>query len=127
MAKSFEQLDVFKRAYKISLDIHKATLKMPALEQRALADQLRRASKSICANLAEGFAKQGKSKPEFMRFISMAIGSSDEMRVWLRYAVDLEYIPTSLWESWREEYFQISKMLQGLLKAQKASKKVSDN
>src|SRR5262245_58731844 len=64
-AASFEDLEVFKRAYRLSLEIHRASLKFPALEQRTLADQVRRASKSICANLAEGFAKQRQSRAEF--------------------------------------------------------------
>ena len=72
--------------------IHRVSLSFPAVEQRALADQIRRASKSICANLAEGYGRQKGSKAEFVRFIRMAIGSSDEMRVWLRYAFDLGYI-----------------------------------
>ena len=61
-AHRFEELEVFQRAYKVSLDIHRFTLTMPQIEQYALADQLRRASKSICANLAEGFGKQSLSK-----------------------------------------------------------------
>ena len=64
-AKSFEDLAVFKLAYRVSLEIHRASLDFPAIEQRALADQIRRASKSICANLAEGFGRQGVSTAEF--------------------------------------------------------------
>ena len=48
---------------------------MPMIEQQALGDQMRRASKSICANIAEGFGRQKRSKAEFKRFLSMAIGS----------------------------------------------------
>ncbi len=59
MIGSFEELEAFKRAYRISLEIHRASLEFPQIEQRALADQIRRASKSICANIAEGFGKQG--------------------------------------------------------------------
>ena len=47
---SFEDLEVFQRAYRLSLEIHRASLTFPSAEQRALADQIRRASKSICAN-----------------------------------------------------------------------------
>ena len=75
---------------------------------------MRRASKSICANLAEGFGKQGLSKTEFRRFVLMSIGSADEMRVWLRYCLDLEYLDSQEWEQWRGEYEEIAKMLQGL-------------
>ena len=88
----FDELEVFKRAYRISLDVHRASLAFPKLEQHALADQVRRCGKGICANLAEGFAKSSRSKAELQRFLSMAIGSADEMRVWLRYCRDLEYI-----------------------------------
>ena len=85
-------LEVFQRAYRVSLDVHRTSLLFPDLEQRALADQIRRASKSICANLVEGFAKQAQSQAEFRRFIVMAIGSADEMRLWSRYCLDLGYV-----------------------------------
>ena len=111
---SFERLEVFKRAYRVSLEVHRASLKFPAIEQRASADQLRRGSKSICANLAEGFGKQAISKPEFRRFLAMALGSADEMRVWVRYCLDLGYIDQATWVSWRDEYHAIARMLHGL-------------
>ncbi len=111
---SFEDMEVFKRAYRMSLDIHRFSLQLPAIEQRALADQLRRASKSICANLAEGYARSPASKAEFKRFAMMALGSAEEMRVWLRYALDLGYLDEARWRSWRDEYQAIAKMLHGL-------------
>ncbi len=118
-ASAFEDLEVFKRAYRISLDVHRASLKFPAVEQRALADQIRRASKSICANVAEGFARQGPSPADFRRFVIMAVGSSDEMRVWSRYCFDLGYIDEPAWQDWRDQYQEISKMLQGLARSLK--------
>ena len=111
---SFEDLDVFKRAYRISLEVHRLSLEFPAIEQRALADQVRRASKSIPANIAEGFGKQKQSAAEFKRYLVIAIGSADEMRVWLRYCLDLDYIDEAMWRRWRDEYQTIAKMLQAL-------------
>ena len=110
----FEELEVFKRAYKVSLEMHQISLTMPQVEQYGLAEQMRRASKSICANLAEGFGKQSLSKTEFKRFVKMGIGSADEMRVWLRYCLDLGYIDQIAWQRLRDEYEEIAKMLQGL-------------
>ncbi len=92
-------------------------MEFPKREQYGLGDQIRRASKSICANIAEGFAKQRYSSSEFKRYIMIATGSSDEMRVWLRYCLDLEYIEEATWKEWRDEYKQISKMLQGLYRS----------
>ena len=113
---SFEDLEVFQKAYRVSLDVHLASLRFPDLEQRALAGQVRRASKSIAANIAEGFSRQQRSPAEFRRYIAMAIGSSDEMRVWLRYCRDLGYVDEAKWRQWRDDYHRISKMLTALSK-----------
>jgi four helix bundle protein len=113
-ARTFEDLEVFRRAYALSLAVHRASLEFPRIEQFALADQVRRASKSICANLAEGFGKQRQSRSEFHRFVSMAIGSADELQVWTLYCRDLGYIDNDVAERWRGEYREIARMLQGL-------------
>jgi four helix bundle protein len=115
--QGFEDLEVFRRAYRVSLDVHRVSLDFPTIEQGALADQIRRASKSICANLAEGFARQGESPADFRRYIQIAMGSSDEMRVWSRYCLDLGYIGEDRWRHWRDEYQGISRMLWALRKA----------
>ena len=109
-----EDLEVFRRAYRLSLEIHKASLEFPRIEQFALADQLRRSTKSICANLAEGFAKQSYSAAEYRRYLTVAIGSSDETQLWLRYAVDLGHIEEVVGQRWSSGYVEISKMLSGL-------------
>ena len=114
---SFEDLEVFKRAYRVSLEVHRESLKFPAADQRALGDQVRRASKSICANIAEGFARQGRAPADFRRYLVMALGSADEMRLWSRYCLDLGYIAEAMWRGWRDEYQTIAKMLQGLMRS----------
>ena len=112
--RAFEDLAVFQRAYRLSVEIHRESLKFPEIEQRVLGDQIRRASKSIPANIAEGFGKQRLSPAEFKRFLMVAIGSADEMRVWCRYCFDLGCIDEKTWSVWREEYHAIAKMLQAL-------------
>ena len=114
---SFEDLDVFRRSYAISLEIHRATLAFPRIEQGVLADQMRRASKSICANIAEGFGRQRRSKAEYKRFLLMAVSSADEMRVWIRYCGDLGYVDAGTQARWADEYGHIVRMLQGLYSA----------
>lgn len=109
--KRAKDLEVYKRAYAVSLPVHRATLAFPKIEQYALADQLRRSSKAICANLAEGFAKQTHSRPEFARFISMAMGSCSEVETWISYALDLEYISQAQCDEWLEAYARIQGML----------------
>jgi four helix bundle protein len=62
----------------------------PRTEQYGgVADQLRRSSKSVCALLAEGAGRQVGSDPEFRRFVRMALGSAEEVKLWCCYARDL--------------------------------------
>jgi four helix bundle protein len=114
LIKSFRELDVYRKAFEISLLVHHKSLEFPSHERYALADQIRRASKSICANLAEGFAKQKTSKAEFCRFIMIAFGSSNEMLVWIDYCKQLGYISSEVADGWEKEYTDIGKMLQSL-------------
>lgn len=122
LIRSFEEFEVYKRAYKISLEIHQATLSFPKSEQYGMADQMRRASKSVCANFAEGFGKQSLSKIEFRKYLFISLGSANEMIVWSDYSKDLGYISSEQWKIWRNEYEQIAKMLQGLYKSLKTIK-----
>jgi four helix bundle protein len=113
-ASHFEDLMVFRRAYQISLEVHRISLQFPRVEQFGLAEQIRRASKSICANVAEGFGKQDRGGGEFRRCLRIAARSADEMQVWAQYCVDLGYVEATTGRRWRDEYQQIARMLQGL-------------
>lgn len=112
--KTFEDLIVYQRAYKASLEIHKVCVSLPEKERYCLEDQMRRASRSICANIAEGFSRQRSSGADYKRYLLMAIGSSDEMRVWLMYCIDLGYMSKDQSQLLRQEYSKVSKMLQGI-------------
>lgn len=106
-----QELEVYKLAFALSLRVHEASLAFPKIEQYALADQLRRASKSICANLAEGFDRQQYSKPEFKRFIMLAASSCSEVGVWLDYALALGYLPKTTYDEWSDQYDKVGRML----------------
>ena len=113
--RSYKDLDVFQKAYRISLEIHRISFSLPKTEQYGgLADQMRRASKSICANIVEGFAKKRQSVPEFRRYLTIALGSSDEMQLWLEYCRDLGYMPQDQVAPLQSEYSVISRMIFGL-------------
>ncbi len=117
MARDVNSLEVFRRAYDLSLDVHRASLVFPRIEQfSGIADQLRRSSKSVCALLVEGAGRQAESNVEFRRYVRMAIGSADEARLWCQYAEDLGYIASGPATAWRAELSDIARMLTGLLK-----------
>ena len=115
MAGDVWALKVFQRAYRLSLDLHRASLGWPRAEQfGGVADQVRRSSKSICALLVEGGGRQPGSDAEFRRYVVMAIGSADEARLWCRYAADLDLAPPATSQAWQTELSEIARMLQGL-------------
>jgi four helix bundle protein len=112
---NYRQFDVYKLAYKASIRLHKLTYDFPKVEQfGGLADQIRRASKSICGNLAEGYGRSFNSPQDFGRYVLIALGSADEMQVWLDYAVDLEFIDRKIGNELQDTYQMISKMLVNL-------------
>jgi four helix bundle protein len=83
MAGDAWRLEVFRRAYALSLEIHRVSGGFPKTEQYGgVAEQLRRASKSVCALLAEGSGRQQTSAAEFRRYAMMALGSVEEVELW---------------------------------------------
>ncbi len=112
--KSFKDLLVYQKAYALSLEVHYVSLRLFQFEQYELARQMRRASKSICGNIAEGYGKSKVSPLEFKRYLQLALGSAEEMQVWIDYCHDLDYITASENQSFSEGFKEISKMLQGL-------------
>ena len=114
--KGYERLEVYKRSYKAGLAVYRTTQAYPKEERYAMTDQMRRASVSIPLNIAEGYAKRS-SQEEFKRFLFMAIGSSNEMSVLIEYSKDLGYISEEQYEKASQEYDEIGRMLNSLIKA----------
>ena len=111
----YHKLSVYKKSYQLALDVHKLSLRFPRHEQYELAQQLRRSSKSIPANIAEGMGKQSSSA-EVRRYIRIAIGSCDESRVWLEFAKDLRYLDQHTFYQFNKRYQEVGRMLQGVIK-----------
>ena len=128
MAEGVEGLVVFQRAYALSLDVHRASLTWPKVEQYGgIADQVRRSSKAVCALLAEGVGRSRASRREFERYVIMALGSADEARLWCQYAEDLGYAPGDQVAAWRASFAEIARMLQGLLARQRQGQESPDH
>ncbi len=115
-----EDLKVFRMAYVVSLDVHRASLSWPKVEQYGgVADQVRRASKAVCALMVEGSGRLRGSRVEFRRYLLMALGSADEAKLWCRYAEDLGYVDAAQAEQWRATFAEVARMLQGLIERQR--------
>ncbi len=113
--QGYEQLEVYKLAFQLAVNLHSQSLNFPKIEQfGGLADQIRRSSKGICANLAEGLSKRMSDADE-CRFISIALGSAEETRVWLSFCAELGYLSADETEELRQQYQIVCKMLYGLI------------
>ena len=74
---SYKDLDIYKLAYRLALDVHRMTMTLPKHELYEQGSQVRRSSKSIKDNIAEGFGRR-RYKDEFIRFLIFAHASCDE-------------------------------------------------
>ena len=88
--KSFKDLVVWQKSYKLVLEIYKVTKGFPKTEIYGLSQQMRRASVSIPSNIAEGYGR--KHKAEYEQFLSIAYGSLLEVETQYLLAVDLRYV-----------------------------------
>ena len=110
-AVRFEDLEVWKKAHKLVLEIYRITKEFPADEKFGLISQMRRAGVSIAANIAEGFKKRGlKDKANFY---NIAQGSLEEIRYYIILAKDLGYVGDT--KSITQQIEEVGKMLHGLI------------
>ena len=114
--RSFRDLDVYQRARGMNVGLHELVLTLPDIEKYGLVDQIRRASKSIVANIAEGWAVRESAK-DFKRYLRMALGSANEIEAHLEMANDLGYITIDVANAYIEEAQVIARQLNRLMVA----------
>ncbi len=89
--KYFTDLEVYQLTEKLAMDIFRLSLKFPIEEKYSLSDQIRRSSRSIAANIAEGWGKKYYSGLLKRRLVD-SLGSLEETRAWIRFARKCNYI-----------------------------------
>ena len=87
--KSFKDLIVWQKSYKLVLEIYRITKDFPKFEIYDLSQQMRRAAVSIPSNIAEGYGR--KHQAEYRRFLSIAYGSLSELETQYLLSIDFEY------------------------------------
>jgi four helix bundle protein len=113
--KSVEEMEVFKKSRQFTLRIYNATKRFPAVERFGLVPQMTRAAASLCTNLMEGSHRLNRA--EYRQFAGIAKGSAGELKYQLLLANDLGYISEEEYNQLKSELEEISKMLNGLIKA----------
>ena len=110
--RDFRQIRVWVKAHKLTLEIYRITVSFPKEELYGLTSQLRRASASIAANIAEGFGRGGNA--ELARFLQMSVGSAYEVEYHALLARDLHFLVPSAYESLQGQIIEVKQMLAGL-------------
>jgi four helix bundle protein len=111
--KDLHELKVWQKAHEVTLLLYRVTAAFPREELYGLTSQLRRASASIAANLAEGCGRSGDA--EFARFCSMAMGSASELEYHLLLAKDLKLIKPADYEELAPRATELKRMLTALI------------
>ena len=109
----FEDIQVWQKARELNNEIYTLTKNSHFSRDFSLRDQIRRASVSIMANIAEGYGR--RSKKEFANFLNMAHGSAAEVQCHLYVALDQKYISQEDFRSMYEKIEEVSKMIQGFM------------
>jgi four helix bundle protein len=112
--KTIKDLVVYQLAYELAMEIFLLTKKFPKEELYSLTDQIRRSSRSVTANIREGYAKR-KYEQVFIRHLIDALGSAEETRTWLDFSKDCGYINIDDSKSLNKKYDEVSAMLSALI------------
>jgi len=110
--RNYEDLQVWKKAHLLTLDIYKNTRCFPGDERFGLTSQIRRSCASIGANLAEGCGR--RSDGEMARFVHIAMGSGAKLSYHLLLAKDLELLSKTSFEHLRSDLSEVMRMLSSL-------------
>jgi four helix bundle protein len=107
--KGHRDLKVYQLAYKLAMDIFIESKVFPKDERYSLTDQIRRSSRSVAANIAEGFRKRQYPKM-FLSKLADADGEATETQVWLDFARDCEYLASKRQAELQKGYEEVGRM-----------------
>lgn len=108
------ELQVFQKAFEIATKIFEISKKFPKEETYSLTDQIRRSSRSVCANLAEAWRKR-RYEAAFISKLSDSEAEAAETQVWLEFAVKCKYLDRDEARELYSKYNEIIKTLVGMI------------
>ena len=112
--KSAKDLDVYKLAYEQAMDIFSLSKKFPKDEKYSLTDQIRKASRSVCANLKEAWSKR-RYIAHFTSKLTDCDGENGETETWVDFAKDCQYIGVTDYNRLIERNQRVGQMLGNML------------
>ncbi|MDZ4718624.1 MAG: four helix bundle protein [Roseiflexaceae bacterium] len=123
--RAFRDLKVWQKSHQITLAIYKITATFPREELFGLTSQMRRASASVPANIAEGCGRNSES--DFARFLTIAMGSASELEYHLLLSRDLSLLGEDEYVQLSTDLEEVKRMLTGFIQKLKASDKTTES
>ncbi len=114
MFRGHRDLKVFQLAYRLAMEIFHLSKHFPREEVYSLTDQLRRSSRSVAANLAEGFRKR-RYPNMLVNKLTDCDGEATETQVWLDFALDCGYMSKENHDHLTGGYEEVGRMLSGMM------------
>jgi four helix bundle protein len=106
-------LDVYQRAFSAAMQVYELSEQFPIVERYSLTDQIRRASRSVCANLAEAWRKR-RYEAAFAGKLSDAEAEAAETQTWLQFAAACGYLDASVADELTKQYDSVLRTLVGI-------------
>lgn len=116
MIKSFQELIVWQKSHKLTLEIYQTVASFPKYEEYGLASQMRRCSSSVPSNIAEGFKR--RTQKDSRNFYNIASGSLEELKYQIILSRDLGYINKDRFKNLFDMSEEVGKLLAGWSKSQ---------
>lgn len=112
---TFQELKAYQKAFSTAMRIYKVSKSFPKEEQYSLTDQIRRSSRSVCANIAEAYRKRVYPK-HFHSKLTDCDAENSETQVWLEFALKCNYITQNLFDELTIENNEIGKLINYMMR-----------
>jgi len=112
--KDFRNLKVWEKAHQLTLSVYLTSTGFPRQELYGITSQMRRASSSIAANIAEGYGRGGDG--ELRHFLNTAAGSAVELEYFTLLAKDLNMITSEHYQELQQQIVEVQRMISGFLR-----------
>jgi four helix bundle protein len=113
-SNGFRDLKVYQKAYKLAMEVYNVTQSFPRDERYSLTDQVRRSSRSVAANIAEGYRKR-QYPAVFVNKLSDSDSEAAETGVWLDFALDCGYLTKDCHTRLTTGYEEVGRMLGSMI------------
>ena len=107
---SYKDLEVFKKAYALAMEIFEISKSFPPEERYSLTDQVRRSSRSVCANFGEAYRRR-KYPAHFVSKLTDADSENTETEIWIKFSLDCKYISEIVFSNLEKRSAEVGRML----------------